>query len=104
MLNVRSTFTPEVFTSIPQMYYDYILVIPSTCLELLLARLRYENGKAAGEPETLPELVVYPDVFIDCLAELLAAIWDSEVVLMEWVHAQLVPIPKKGNLAERNNW
>ena len=36
---------------------------------------------------------VCPDVFVDHLVELLVAVWDSEVVPVDWVNAQMVPIP-----------
>ena len=105
MLNVRSTFTPDVVASIPQMNCDHSLSLPPTRLELLQAISQCKNGKAAGESGILPELVkVCPDVFVDHLLELLVAVWDSEVVPVDWVNAQMVPIPKKGNLAECDNW
>ena len=62
--------------------------------------------KAAGESGILPEFVkVCSNVFVDNLfVELLVAVWDSEVVPVDLLNAQLVPIPKKGNLAECDNW
>ena len=105
VLNVRSTFTPDIVASIPQMDCDHSLSLPPTRLELLQAISQCKNGKAAGESGILPELVkVCPDVFVDHLVELLVAVWDSEVVPVDWVNAQMVPIPKKGNLAECDNW
>ena len=105
VLNVRSTFTPDVVASIPQMDCDHSLSLPPSRLELLQAISQCKNGKAAGESGILPELVkVCPDVFVYHLVELLFAVWDSEVVPVDWVNAQLAPIPKKGNLAECDNW
>ena len=47
VLNVRSTFTPDVVASIPQMDCDHSLSLPPTRLELLQAISQCKNGKAA---------------------------------------------------------
>ena len=107
---VCSTFTPDVAAFIPQMACDHSLSLPPPPpppprFELFRAISQCKNGKAAGESGILPELVkVCPDVFVDHLVELLVAVWESEVVPVDWLNAQMVPIPKKGNLAECVNW
>ena len=66
-----------------------------------------KNGKAAGKSGILPEMVKalsYDDSFLDVLLELVQAVWSEEKVPKDWVDAVLVPIPKKGDLKNCDNW
>ena len=45
VLNVRSTFTPDVVASIPQMDCDHSLSLPPSRLDFLQALLQCKKGK-----------------------------------------------------------
>eukprot|EP00117_Sycon_ciliatum_P033454 scpid42513/ scgid5633/ Probable RNA-directed DNA polymerase from transposon X-element; Reverse transcriptase len=105
VLNVQSTFNSSILDCVPQMPCLDSLVAPPDLLELQQAITQCRSGKAAGQSGILPEMLkACPDLFTDHLLELLHSVWDSGSVPGDWVNAQLVPIPKKGNLAECDNW
>jgi len=43
-------------------------------------------------------------VLWDRLLDLMQALWREGQVVVDWKDAQVVPIPKKGNLQEVDNW
>eukprot|EP00117_Sycon_ciliatum_P050049 scpid69812/ scgid35385/ LINE-1 reverse transcriptase homolog len=55
--------------------------------------------------DILPEMVKGGGpALIGALLDLVCTVWESEAVPQEWVCSNLVPIPKKGNLAKCDNW
>lgn len=76
-----------------------------TLSELEQAVSRMSNGKAAGASGILSELLkAGGPTLMAALLDLVHDIWISEAVPQEWVDCNLVPIPKKGNLALCDNW
>ena len=58
-----------------------------------------KKGKAGGKTEILPELLLYGGAELrDRLLQLLQDVWASKK------DAVIVPIPKKGDLRECDNW
>ena len=68
--------------------------------------LRYlTNGKAADNSGILPEMVKYNcNLFYARLFELIAEVWEEGSVPQDWVDAEIIPIPKKGDLTNCDNW
>jgi len=88
---------------------SYIFMIP-VCMEQIteeeVARAvkRLKNGKAASIDQIQPELLKYSDAVIPELALLCNIIWKSKRVPCDWQNGVIIPLPKKGNLADCNNW
>ena len=69
--------------------------------------MQLRNGKAAGESGILPEIVkaaCCDGDFVGMLVELLGDVWKEGEVPADWSDAVLIPIPKKGDLSQCDNW
>ena len=76
-------------------------------VELKKALSKLKNGKASGSSGILPEMVkvaAEEEEFLDFFLLLVHQVWEERRVPQEWVDVTLIPIPKKGNLSECNNW
>ena len=86
-------------------FMSYIFMIP-VCMEQIteeeVARAvkRLKNGKAASIDQIQPELLKYSDAVIPELARLCNIIW----VPSDWRNGVIIPLLKKGDLADCNNW
>jgi len=47
---------------------------------------------------------INPELDSDVLQPLFIDIWEKEELPREWTQGNIVQIPKKGNLADCNNW
>ena len=68
---------------------------------------KLRNGKAAGSSNIMPGMIKTAcgnEEFMELLLDLVHAVWEESWVPREWADAILVPIPKKGNLRNCNNW
>ena len=84
-------------------YHD--LDEPPTEEELQLALTKMKRGKAGGKSGILPELVLFGGAVLwDRLLELMRALWKEGEVVTDWKDAEVVPIPKKGDLQRCDNW
>ena len=67
-----------------------------------LGRLR--NDKAGGTSRIVPELLkVGRSVLLPSMLDLVRSAWSTSSVPQDWRDAQLVPIPKKGDLSSCDN-
>jgi len=70
-----------------------------------LAQLK--NGKSVGldnirvNPKVLK---IDPEITVEMLYPLLRKIWKEQKIPEEWEEGLIIKIPKKGNLANCNNW
>ena len=72
---------------------------------MLKAISHLSNEKAAGKSGILPEMVkVNCDLFFNRLFALIEQVWHEGAVPQDWVDAEIVPIPKKGDLSHCDNW
>ena len=72
--------------------------------ELSKALGELKSGKAGGSSNILPEMVkvVGSDrEFLELLLDLIYTVWEERQVPPD---AIIIPIPKKGNLSDCNNW
>ena len=75
--------------------------------ELGEAVSKLKNGKSGGSSGVLPEMVkvsCQDSDFQDLLLDLVHTAWREKCVPKDWVDAVIVPIPKKGDLSDCNNW
>ena len=106
-MNIQSLFDPEEIKKVRQRPLRPDLAQKPSLRELTKALEKLKNGKAGGSFNILTEMVeVACDAveFIECLLDLTCTVWDERQVPREWANATLVPIPKKGNLTNCDNW
>ena len=78
---------------------------PPSLDELQQAIRSVSNNKAAGESGILPEMVKHAGAsFQDALLDLVHKVWQEGAVPQNWRDAGLVPIPKKGDPIQCDNW
>ena len=66
---------------------------------------KMKKGKAAGKSGILPELLLYGGGALWLrLLELIQDMWNQGRVVSDWKDALIVPIPKKGDLQQCDNW
>ena len=105
ILNIHSHFHQEVIDDIPSYPTMHDLDDPPTQGELVSALGKLKNGKVGGETEIVAELILNGGQELrDRLKSLLQRVWREGTVVEDWKHAELVPIPKKGDLKHCDNW
>ena len=75
--------------------------------ELTSAIGKLKNGKAGGASGVLPEMIKAggsEDAFLKKLLNLVQTSWMEKKVPRDWSDAVLVPVPKKGDLHQCDNW
>ena len=73
--------------------------------EVMKAIKSLKNDKAAGLDNTHAELLKNAgEPVIQELTDLCATVWESKEVPADWKDGVILPIPKKGDLADCNNW
>ncbi len=78
---------------------------PPTEEKLEGALTKLKKRKAGGQSGILPELILYGGVLLwDRLFELMQVVWEEGKVVADWKNAVIVPIPKKGDLKQCDNW
>ena len=78
--------------------------LPSSA-ELVAAKAKMKWGKAGGRTGILPELILCggPQLHHRLLV-LMQEVWKVGYVVQDWKDAEIVPIPKKGDLRICDNW
>ena len=105
ILNIHSHFHQEVIDDIPSYPTMHDLDDPPTQGELVSALGKLKKGKVGGETEIVAELILNGGQELrDRLKSLLQRVWREGTVVEDWKHAELVPIPKKGDLKHCDNW
>ena len=105
VLNIESIYNSEVFDSLRARPICHELDDLPTADELARAIARLSNNKAPGESGIVAEMVRHagPE-FSASLLSLLLEVWREGCVPQAWRDAELVPIPKKGDLLSCDNW
>ena len=105
VLNIQSTFSIDALASVPAREEDPLLAIVPSEEDLLCALRRLCSGKAGGGSQIVPELLkAGGSVLFPFLFDLVKTAWLTSSVPQDWRDAQLVPIPKKGDLSLCDNW
>ena len=80
---------------------------PPSREELETAIYNMRRGKAGGSSGILLEMVRVAsceEEFLDALLELVEVVWKQSCVPRDWSNVLLVPILKKGDLSNCDNW
>ena len=106
ILNIPSEYCEAVVDNLPpQPIRSDLDDDPPTDEELESALNKLKLGKAGGKTGIAPELVVHGGADLwDRMLELMREIWKEKRVVEDWKDAEIVPIPKKGNLQSCDNW
>ena len=107
ILNIQSVFNVEELERVRQRPPRPEMAELPSDEELLRAVGKLKNGKAGVEPGILPEMVkaaCSEDEFLSRFVELVHDVWRECSVPRDWSDAVLVPIPKKGDLNNCDNW
>ena len=107
VLNVQSRFDEDEMEQVRQRPLRAHLERKPSKRELERALGKLKNGKAGGRSNILPEMLkaaCEEEDFLDLLLVLVHTAWEKSGVPREWEDATLIPIPKKGNLSDCNNW
>ena len=107
ILNRQSVYSWEELNQVRQRPLRSNLAERPSMRELRKALGKLKTGKASGDSGILPEMVkaaCEEDEFIELVLLLVHSVWEERQVPQEWSDATLVPIPKKGNLSNCNNW
>ena len=105
ILNVPSQFNADVIRDMPNHEVWDILDLEPAFEELTSAIRRMKRGTAGGQSGISPELISSGgDPLHRRIHALLLKIWSASDVPSDWRDAQIVPIPKKGDLRSCDNW
>ena len=105
ILNVPSQFNADVIRDMPNHEVWDILDLEPAFEELTSAIRRMKRGTAGGQSGILPELISSGgEPLHRRIHALLLKIWSASDVPSDWRDAQIVPIPKKGDLRSCDNW
>lgn len=107
ILNIMSQFNEDQLKEARQRPVRSQMADLPTREELEDAIGKMKNGKAAGQSGILPEMIkaaICTDDFTDILLDLVQSVWKEGKVPKDWVDAVLIPIPKKGDLKNCDNW
>ena len=105
ILNVQSEYREEVIMDMVQkpIIWAFDDLPTSEKLELSLCRLK--KRKAVGGTGISPELILAGPVELrDRIVTLMKQMWAEGTVVRDWKDAEIVPIPKKGDLSMCDNW
>ena len=105
ILNASSHFAEETISMMPQRTTLWELDAVPTEEELQTAMSKLKTEKAAGLTGILPEMILFGGMELKKrLLDLMQTIWEEGTVVEEWRNAQIIPIPKKGDLKVCDNW
>ena len=106
VLNVRSSYDVGVMNAVSDEYpVRSELADPPTEEEVMEAMGKLKLGKAGGKSGILPEMVRgCGGELMDYILDMFHTVWMEQRVPQEWRDALLVPIPKKGDLTQCDNW
>ena len=105
ILNIKSVYREEMIMDMVQKPTQWAFNEPPTWEELELSLSRLKKGKAAGGTEITSEMILAaPGELRGRMLTLMKQIWMEGTVVKDWKDAEIVPIPKKGDLRECDNW
>ena len=105
ILNVPSEYQEEAISAMPQLPAMVDLDGPPTEEELDIALTKLKRFKAAGATQISPEMLLDGPIELKKqVLNLFQRIWAETAVIEDWKNAEIVPIPKKGDLKVCDNW
>ena len=105
VLNVASTYDITVLEDMPAAETWNDLDQPPSFDEVIRGMRKMNLGTAGGESGIVPDLLVHGGAALhQRIFNLIRAVWLSGSVPPEWRDAEIVTIPKKGDLHRCDNW
>ena len=105
VLNLHSSFDVRVVDAAEEYPERSELADPPTKEEVMEALGKLKGGKAGGKSGILPEMVRgCGGEIVDYIMDMFHTVWMEQTVPQEWRDALLVPLPKKGDLTQCDNW
>lgn len=107
LLNTQSLFDPAFLENVRQRPLKQEMDEPPSREEIEDAISKLKSGKASGSSNILPEMVkvaACEDLFFHAIMDLVEKVWKDKCVPKDWSDAVIIPIPKKGDLGNCNNW
>ena len=107
VLNIQSHFTLAVLEKSDQRPLRPSLAELPSMAEVMEAVKKLQCRKAAGSNGISPEMVktaCKDEVFRGYLLDLIQSTWRERRVPQQWSDAIFVPVPKKGDLSQCDNW
>ena len=105
VLNVHSSYDVQVVDAVEEYPVRSELANRPTAEEVVEAMGKLKEGKAGGKNGILPEMVRgCGEAMMDYTLDMFRTVWMEQRVPQEWRDALLVPIPKKGDLTQCDNW
>ena len=106
VLNVSSVFCDTTIDLMPVLPLRESMGSPPSSEEIWEALSCINAGRAAGKNSLiLPELLKCCEAdLLEYIHDLFVAVWEEGKVPEEWRDALLVPVPKKGDLTQCDNW
>ena len=95
----------EVIEDMPSLHPRLELDTLPTMRELEEALGKLKTGKAEGKSGIVPELLLHGGVELrERVLQVMQDMWGRGGVVSDWKDAVIVPIPKKGDLMNCDNW
>ena len=105
VLNVSSKFDAMVVNSMSSYTSHHDLDLPPSIEEVVSAVRKMNGGTAGGQSGLVPEMLMHGGrAILDRVHALFSQVWERGSVVSDWRDAEIVPIPKKGDLRIRDNW
>ena len=105
VLTIRGDYSHAVVEEFPALPVDPALDESPSLDELLLALRRMKRGKAGGQTGILHELLIAGgEQLITRMLKEMEGVWREGEVVEDWKHAEVVPIPNRGDLQLCDNW
>ena len=105
VLNIPSSFNLRVIEDLPAAETRHGLDDAPNMEELMAAVRSLNCGTAGGQSGIVPEMILCGSAALHRrIHDLICKVWHDGVVVAEWHDAEIVPIPKKGDLSSCDNW
>ena len=105
VLNIPSSYSHNVIRELPTLPPDLEQDDPPSMEELVHAMNKMKRGKAGGRTGILPELLLTGGAeLLERMHKVVESVWAEGEAVDDWKHAEIVPIPKKGDLLLCDNW
>ena len=105
LLNIQSTYDANVLTSFPELDMRPELDEVPTFEEVQAAIRKLHVRMAAGESGIVPKLIISGGAELrERIHNLIVDVGTTGSVVADWRNAEIVPIPKKGDLQSCDNW
>ena len=102
---LKSIYKQDVLSQMPIHPIQFELDKVPSSEELESALQSMKSGKAGGKTGILPEMIAFSGGELrERLLQIFSTVWQQQAVASDWRNAEVIPIPKKGDLHHCDNW